>query len=102
MTKPGNPKRDAAGAACRNAAAQLEDMAAELRRTCLHAFREPAEAPVEAVLALNDIENAFRLLGEAADIYYEDADTETIEAMRRIRGQAAHDAAERKRRKSNG
>lgn len=93
-------KRDAAGAACRNAAAQLEDMAVELRRTCLSAFREPAEVPVEAVLALNDIENASRLLGEAADIFYEDADVEAIEAMRRIREQAAHDAAERERRKA--
>lgn len=101
MSAPGQPRYDAAGAACRNAAAELTELAPKLRRTCLHAFSEPCEVPVEFVLALHDIDNAAQLLGEAADIYYEGPDIETIEAMRRIREQAARDAAERERRKAN-
>ena len=101
MSQPGQPKRDAAGAACRNAHHELLDMAEHLRRTCLHAFTEPAEVPAEFVIALHDIECAIDLLNEAADAYYTEPDGETIEAMRRIRQQAARDAAERERRKSD-
>lgn len=95
MSAPGQPLHDAAGAACRNAAAELTELASKLRRTCLHAFSEPADVPVETVLALHAIDDAARLLDEAADIYYEGPDTETIEAMRRIREQAERDAAAR-------
>lgn len=102
MSAPGQPLHDAAGAACRNAATELTELASKLRRTCLHAFSEPCEVPVEFVLALHDIDNAARLLGEAADIYYEGPDTKTIEAMRRVRERAAADVAERERRKRNG
>ena len=102
MSAPGQPLYDAAGAACRNAAAELTELAPKLRRTCLHAFSEPCEVPVELVLALHDIDNAARLLDEAADIYYEGPDTKVIEAMRRVRERAAADAAERERRKHNG
>ena len=102
MSAPGQPRYDAAGAACRNAAAELTELAPKLRRTCLHAFSEPCEVPVEFVLALHDIDNAARLLDEAADIYYKGPDIETIEAMRRVRERAAADAAERERRKHNG
>lgn len=100
MNAPGQPKRDAAGAACRNAVAELEELAERLRAKCLRAFSEPAEIPVEMVMALHDIDNAVRMLDDAANIYYAEPDTETIEAMRRIRHQAARDAAERERRKS--
>ena len=92
-------KRDAAGAACRNAHYELTDLAENLRATCLHVFSEPAEIPAEFVIALNEITNAAKLLNEAADAYYAAPDTETIEAMRRIRQQAARDAAERERRR---
>lgn len=102
MSAPGQPRYDAAGAACRNAAAELTELAPKLRRTCLHAFSEPCEVPVELVLALHDIDNAARLLDEAADIYYKGPDTKVIEAMRRVRERAAADAAERERRKHNG
>ena len=101
MSAPGQPLHDAAGAACRNAAAELTELASKLRRTCLHAFSEPADVPAETVLALYDIDSAARLLDEAADIYYKGPDTETIEAMRRVRERAAADAAERERRKRN-
>ena len=102
MMEPGRPKHDAAAAACRNAAIELEEMAAQLRAKCLHAFSEPAEVPVEAVLALHAIEDASRNLHAAAEEYYGGPDEETIEAMRRIRRQAARDAAEREtRRKRN-
>lgn len=94
--------RDAAGAACRNAYHDLQDIAENLRKTCLHAFSEPAEIPAEFVIALNDIKNAAELLNEAADAYYAAPDVETIEAMRHIRQQAARDAAERERRRKNG
>ena len=102
MSAPGQPLHDAAGAACRNAAAELTELASKLRPTCMRAFSEPCEVPVETVLALHDIDNAARLLDEAADIYYKGPGTETIEAMRRVREQAAADAAERERRKHNG
>lgn len=94
-------KRDRAGAACRNAAIALEELAAQLRTKCLHAFSEPAEIPVETVIALHEIDSAVRNLNDAADIYYEEPDTDTIDAMRRIRQQAARDAADRERRKGN-
>lgn len=99
---PGQPKHDAAGAVCRNAAITLEDMAERLRGRCLRVFSESAEIPVEMVLALHEIDSAVRNLHAAADAYYEGPDEKTIQAMRRIRQQAAQDAAERKRRKSNG
>lgn len=101
MSAPGQPLHDAAGAACRNASIELAELAEKIRRTCLHAFSEPADVPVETVLALHDIDSAARLLGEAADIYYKGPDIETIEAMRRVRERAAADAAERERRKRN-
>ena len=100
MSAPGQPKRDAAGAACRNAAAELAELAAKLRKACLWAFTEPAEIPCELVMALHEIDGAVGHLNEAADAYYADPDAETIEAMRRIRQQAARDNAERERRRA--
>lgn len=102
MSAPGQPKRDAAGAACRNAAAELEELAERLRDKCLHAFSEPAEIPVEMAMVLYEIGCAIQNLHAAADEYYEEPDEETIQAMRRIREQAVRDAAERERRKNDG
>lgn len=82
----GLSKRNAAGSACRNAAIEMEEAAQLLRRKCLHAFSEPAEIPVEAVLALHEIDNAARNLHAAADAYYAEPDTDTIAARAARKG----------------
>ena len=69
MSAPGKPLQDAAGAACRNAAAHLDELYTHVERTAR------AAGIIEQVNgALYHMDKACRLLDEAADLYYHEED----------------------------
>lgn len=72
MTEPGNPKRDAAGAACRNAAAAIDEWYAKVQEAIASL---PKEEWVWAVRALYHMDEAIAQLDAAADEYYREEET---------------------------
>lgn len=94
MIAPGQPLHDAAGAACRNAAAAIDELYVSVEKAARAAGLTPAVNE-----AIYHMDKACRLLDAAADIYYKGPDIEIIETMRRVRERAAADAAERETRR---
>ena len=68
MSTPGTPARDAAGAACRNAAELLDEMYDRVQGACHE--DAPTEAGILAAAALYCIDKARLRLNAAADAYY--------------------------------
>lgn len=67
MSTPGTPKRDAAAAACRNAAAAIDEGYARVQEALAQL---PKEEWPRAVRALYHMDKAIEELDKAADHYY--------------------------------
>lgn len=73
MSAPGQPLHDAAGAACRNAAAAIDERYAKVKEAVAQLPRE--EWPW-AVRALYHMDKAIAQLDKAADHYYREEEAE--------------------------
>lgn len=71
MSAPGTPRRDAAAAACRNAAAAIDEWYARVRDAIAQLHKE--EWP-KAVGALYHMDEAVKQLDAAADDLYRDGE----------------------------
>ena len=67
MSGPGTPTRDAAGAACRNAAAAIDDLHTRVKQAVLAL---PGDERLHVLAALTAMDRAATLLDKAADHYY--------------------------------
>ena len=67
MSAPGTPARDAAGAACRNAAAVIDDLHTRVKQAVL---TPPMDERLHVLAALTALDRAATLLDKAADHYY--------------------------------
>lgn len=73
MSAPGQPLHNAAGAACRNAAAAIDEWYAKVKEAVAQLPRE--EWP-HAVRALYHMDKAIAQLDKAADHYYREEESE--------------------------
>ena len=73
MSAPGTPKRDAAAAACRNAAAAIDEWYARVQKAVAQL---PKEEQPHVIGALYHMDKAIRQLDEAADSYYQKEEQE--------------------------
>lgn len=67
MSAPGTPARDAAGAACRNAAAAIDDAYTRVKQAVMAL---PGDERLHVLAALTVMDRAVKLLDKAADHYY--------------------------------
>ena len=69
MSAPGKPLQDAAGAACRNAAAHLDELYVHVERAA-----RMAGIQQDVRVALEHMNEAIKLLDGAADVYYHEGE----------------------------
>lgn len=73
MSAPGRPASDAAGAACRNAAAAIDDLHTRVKQAVLAL---PGDERLHVLAALTTMDRAATLLDKAADHYYGEEEQE--------------------------
>ena len=71
MSAPGKPLQDAAGAACRNAAAAIDDLYTRVQHAA-----GLAGTQLDVTVALEHLDEAIKLLDTAADTYYHKGEEE--------------------------